>query len=232
MNLGIIVAMEEELAPILPLIPCQKVNKKPFQLYSYKKENLQLSIIVSKIGKAAAAAATTYLIENYNPECIINIGTCGGVNNANLASIILANSAAYHDVDVTGFGYKLGQLPQQPEIFTNSNSTCNFQELSNFLKNSYSILNGLIITGDQFVANKDRVNIIKNMYPSIVAIDMEAAAIAQVCLMYNKSFIFLKKVSDLADHEATDSFKDELTKMNQQIPQIVLDLLNYLEKNI
>lgn len=229
MHLGIIVAMEEELAPILPVLPCQKVNNI-FQLYQCKKNNLQISIIVSNIGKTAAASATTYLIENYNPDFLLNIGTCGGLNNTNIASIILANSTAYHDVDVTAFGYKLGQLPKEPAIFTSNNHIYNFQEISTFLKNRYPVLNGLIVTGDQFVANKDRVNIIKNMYPNIVAIDMEAAAIAQVCVRYNKSFIFLKKVSDLADSEATDSFKDELTKMNQQIPQIVLDLLHYLEE--
>ncbi|UQY80814.1 5'-methylthioadenosine/S-adenosylhomocysteine nucleosidase [Candidatus Hepatincola sp. Av] len=229
MHLGIIVAMEEELEPILPVLTCQKVNKV-FQLYQCKRNNLQISIIVSNIGKAAAASATTYLIENYNPDFLLNIGTCGGVNNTNIASIILANSAAYHDVDVRAFGYKLGQLPKQVEVFSGGNQTVKFQDLSTFLKNRYPLVNGLIITGDQFVANKDKVNIIKNMYPNIVAIDMEAAAIAQVCLMYKKNFAFLKKVSDLADADATDSFKNELIKMNQQIPQIVLDVLNYLEK--
>jgi adenosylhomocysteine nucleosidase len=53
------------------------------------------------------------------------------------------------------------------------------------------------------------------MYQNIIALDMEAASIAQIALQYNKDFILIKKISDAADEEASTSFKQEVSNINQ-----------------
>ena len=229
MHIGIIIAMEEELASISNAVPLTQV-KQIFPIYKARQKNLELSVIISKIGKAAAASATTYLIEKYNPDLIINIGSCGGLNKAKLASIIVSDVAAYHDVDVTGFGYKLGQLPGQNETFTANKNTYNCTDLHQYLKKDYPILDGTVITGDQFVNSQEDILAIKSIYPNTVAIDMEAAAIAQICNLYNKDFLLVKKVSDLADSNATSSFKEEIQKMNEKMPLLITKILEYFQK--
>jgi adenosylhomocysteine nucleosidase len=158
---------------------------------------------------------------------ILNIGSCGGVNGANVGDIILSNIAGYWDVDVSGFGYKLGQIPGCAENFASNNNHINW---NNLVKNiqSKEVLTGFVISGDSFVNDEKKVAEIKNIYPNTLAIDMEGASIAQICNLYNKDFILVKKVSDKADKNATHSFKNEIINMEEKTSTIVKDILDYL----
>merc|ERR1719277_1421368 len=70
------------------------------------------------IGKVASASVATAVALKYKPHCIINTGVCGGLkDDMKIGDIILAENCRYHDVDATKFGYKLGQVPKQPEMF-------------------------------------------------------------------------------------------------------------------
>lgn len=232
MRIGIVVAMEEEFQALNSIFQEKLEEDNFYKIYSanYEKngKNVEIFGIISKIGKAASASATTHLINKYNPDFLINMGSCGGLNNSVVSSIILSKSAGYCDVDVQAFGYKLGQLPQQPEFFESKDSIVNFSNLLNFVKSEHNVLSGFVITGDSFIADPAKVEVIKNIYPNTLAVEMEATAFAQVCTTYNKDFLLVKKVSDMADSDASTSFKDEINKMSENTTDIIKSVLDFL----
>lgn len=232
MRIGIIVAMEEEFQALNSIFQEKLEEDNFYKIYSanYKNNGKSVEIfgIISKIGKSASASATTHLINKYNPDFLINMGSCGGLNNSSVSSIILSKSAGYCDVDVQAFGYKLGQLPQQPEFFESQDKTLNFTKLLDFVKKQHSVLSGFVVTADSFIADPNRVEIIKNIYPNTLAVEMEGASFAQVCNTYGKDFLLVKKVSDMADTDATKSFKDEINKMSENTTDIIKSVLDYL----
>lgn len=230
MRIGIVVAMEEEFQALNSIFQEKLEDDNFYKIYSANYKNIEIFGIISKIGKAASASATTHLINKYNPDFLINMGSCGGLNTASISSIILSASAGYCDVDVQAFGYKLGQLPQQPEFFNSKDNTVKFNDLLSFVNQQHSVLNGFVVTGDSFIADPKKVEIIKNIYPNTLSVEMEGAAFAQVCTTYNKDFLLVKKVSDMADSDASESFKDEINKMSENTTDIIKSILDFLNK--
>lgn len=228
MKIGIVVAMEEEFQALNSILQEKIENDAFYKIYSSTYKNLELLGIISKIGKSATASATTHLINKHNPDFLINMGSCGGLNKAKVASIILSNTAGYCDVDVQAFGYKLGQLPQQPEFFESPNNKIDFKELLAFVNKNHSVLNGFVITADSFIASKEKVEEIKKIYQNTLAVEMEGASFAQTCNTYNKEFMLVKKVSDMADSDAGESFKDEINKMSENTADIIKEILDFI----
>ncbi len=230
MRIGIVVAMEEEFEALNSILKEKLIEDDFYKIYSSTYKNIEIFGIISKIGKTASASATTHLINKYNPDFLINMGSCGGLNNSSVSSIILSNKAGYCDVDVQAFGYKLGQLPQQPEFFESKDSTLKFMDLLNFIKRYHSVLNGFIITADSFISDPQKVELIKNIYPNTMAVEMEASSFAQVCSTYNKDFLLVKKVSDMANYEASKLFKKEISKMSENTTNIIKSVLDFIVK--
>lgn len=238
MNIGITVAMEEELEALKSFcisnsISLEKVNNNyNLSIYKFNYKKTQAFVIVSNIGKVAAACATVLLINSYKCGMIINIGTCGGLNGAGIGDIILSNKAGYSDVDVTVFGYKFGQLPMQPELFISSSNLYNFDKLfSEVSALNNNINTGTVITNDSFITNKELVNKIKNIYNNIKAVEMEGAAIAQTCYLLGADFLLIKKISDFADDNATHSFSEEIGNIAQDLPKVITTIFNNLQNN-
>lgn len=228
MKIGICIAMQEEFSAIASILNFKNNNTTtPLDIKEYSYKNLEIVAIISKIGKSFSANATSILINQYKCDVILNIGSCGGVNGANVGDVILSNIAGYWDVDVRGFGYKLGQIPGCDENFLSTNNKIVWNTLIENIQSS-KILSGFVISGDSFVSDDKLVEQIKNIYPDTLAIDMEGASIAQICNLYNKDFILVKKVSDKADKNATNSFKNEIINMEEKTSLIVKDILDYL----
>lgn len=229
MNIGLIFAMKEEATVLDSLFPQHTtVNHDFYTITTYDYNNITFTAIISNIGKAFAASATTLLIEKFNVDAVINIGSCGGIN-CKVGDVILSNQSLYHDVDVTGFGYEKGVIPQQELIYKANESIFNLNNLLTSFNNEETPQTGIIATGDQFINNLDTVKNIHSMNNDIRALEMEAAAIAQVCKSYNKDFLLIKKVSDLADNNADSSFKGEIVNFDKKIITIIENIIKQIK---
>ncbi len=221
----IISAMEEERKEYLNLI----ANKEtiPHQFYSiYKgsyKDKTVISI-VSGIGKTNSAATTSFVIETFKPKLIINVGTCGGFAPCKVADIIVSQCCAYADVDLTVFGYQKGQMANEDATF---NSYPNFNKLFENLNLNF-VKTGLICTADSFISNQSKIQDIVLQYKNPICVEMEATAIAQVCNHYNQDAIFIKKVSDLADSNASESFAENVNLVNENLLKVLDGVLGSL----
>ena len=165
-------------------------------------------LVKSKIGKVASSYVTTLLINNFELDYIINVGTCGAVNNKlQYLDIVVGNRLFYHDADVTAFGYKYGQMAQCPVYFESQ------RELVERAKKFNNIFIGDIVSGDEFVDDSykmlKKINCYFKEY-DILACDMESTAIAHVCNLANIPIIIIRTISDVLDFEGTKRDFSEL----------------------
>lgn len=226
MKYGIICAMEEEIKELrAQLTNANEENIANMIFYSGQINDHEVVLVRAGIGKVQAGVTTAFLIENFKVDAVINSGSAGGIG-AGLAvgDLVLSTGAAYHDASATVFGYKPGQLPQQPQIFEAD------QELLQAVSEAASqaglqVKPGLIVTGDQFVSSQAQIAAIKEIYPQALCCEMEGAAVAQVAYQFDKPFLIVRAMSDVGDEDAGQSFDEFIIDAGKKSAQMILNLL-------
>ncbi len=227
--IAIIGAMSEEVLEIKSKI--KNMTEKTYvniKFYEGMIEDKFVVLMQSGIGKVNASLSTTVLLEHYNIEKVINIGTAGGLKpDCEVLDIVISENVFYHDVDVTAFSYKLGQVPQMPLYFkSDENLVVLAEKILKTEKLAYH--KGLIASGDQFISNEEQRKRILTQFSEVIAVEMEASAIAQVCYIYKKPFIILRSLSDIAGKESELTFSKFLEQSATNSANIVLKLINNL----
>lgn len=229
MKIGIIGAMEQEVARLKDLLTdmtCQE--KAGCRFYTGKLDGFDVVLLQSGIGKVAAAVGTTLLLEEFKPACVINTGSAGGFHSSlNVGDVVVSTEVRYHDADVTAFGYEMGQMAQQPAAFMASENLMQVVEQAVEASNQHAV-RGLICTGDAFVCSADKQAFIRTHFPEVVAVEMEAAAIAQVCHQFNVPFVVVRAISDVADKESPMSFEEFLPLAAESSSVMVRDVVKRL----
>lgn len=224
--IGIIGAMEQEVTLLASMITNpQEAQIAGVRFIQGSLENQSVVLLRSGVGKVQAAMATTLLHEHFKPTTVINIGSAGGlISGMEIGDIIISDEAAHHDVDLTPIGLAPATLPGLPQTFPSDPALIALvKDVLTELKINSQI--GLIATGDAFIADQVRVETIKNTFPNVKAVEMEAAAIAQVCYLYQTPFIVIRALSDLPDKEMPMSFVEYLDFAAKNSANIVLQVL-------
>lgn len=228
--IGIIGAMKEEIEMIISKM--ENIDEVHFGIRTFfvgTYNDKEIVIVKAGIGKVNAAITTTLLIENFELECIINIGVAGGQNGVKHKDVIISDYVLYHDVDVTKFSdYKHGQVPGQELLFvadqTLINNTVYILEK---LDIEYKI--GKIASGDQFVTELHDLEKVNQMYDDIYAVEMEAAAICHVATLYEVPFIVYRSISDvLGDETQGSDFYEFLNEAAENASKVLSELLKVL----
>ncbi|MDK6808756.1 5'-methylthioadenosine/adenosylhomocysteine nucleosidase [Ligilactobacillus agilis] len=226
MKYGIICAMEEEIKELrAQLTNANEENIANMIFYSGQINDHEVVLVRAGIGKVQAGVTTAFLIENFKVDAVINSGSAGGIGTGlAVGDLVLSNGAAYHDASATVFGYKPGQLPQQPQIFEAD------QELLQAVSEAASqaglqVKPGLIVTGDQFVSSQAQIAAIKEIYPQALCCEMEGAAVAQVAYQFDKPFLIVRAMSDVGDEDAGQSFDEFIIDAGKKSAQMILNLL-------
>lgn len=228
---GIIGAMEAEIALLkqsMTQVQTQVIGATT--VYTGLLEGKNAVLCLSGIGKVNAAISTTILLEHFACDCIINTGSAGGLNlKLNIGDIVIGKEVAHHDVDVTAFGYKYGQVPQLPERYF-SHKTMIFAaemaagQVSADIKSHL----GVIVSGDQFINSEEMLSRICGNFPDALAVEMEAAAIAQTCHQLNKPFVIIRAISDNGDSNAAVNFEVFLETAAVNSANLVRSLLRQM----
>lgn len=232
MRIGIIGAMEEEVKELRSKMKnIETLNKGGIELYHGTLNDVDVVLLLCGIGKVAAAIGTTLLIDQYNPDYIINTGSAGGLSeDLNVGDVIISTEVRYHDVDVTLFGYEYGQLPKMPAGFSPDKMLIDCAKTAAEKFPEIHIRDGLIITGDSFIHSEDHVKRIKDNLPKMEATEMEAAAIAQVCHMFKTPFLIIRSISDVPGKESKQSFEEFLVVAAKHSSKLVEEILKELRR--
>ena len=226
MKIGIIAAMPEELAYLIQHLENASQEKVLGNTYHTGRIGaVELVLVESGIGKVMAAMSVAILADHFRVDAVINTGSAGALaEGISVGDVVIAEKLAYHDVDVTAFGYEYGQMAQQPLYFESDKKFVTLiQESLSKLDQNWHL--GLIATGDSFVAGDDKIAVIKEHFPQVLAVEMEGAAIAQAANALELPFLVVRAISDNANHEASISFDEFIVEAGLRSAQALLTLL-------
>jgi len=225
MKIAIMGAMVEEVDPFLelgehePLLQYfKKHNDVSYAQNLYheaKYKNLDIVLSYSKIGKVNAALTAATMIEHFGCEMLLFTGVAGAIApELEIGDLVVATQLCQHDLDITAFGHPHGYVPEG-KVYTEPD-----RELIHIAKSvadekGITVKKGIIATGDQFIADNKKKAWIANTFDAD-AIEMEGAAVAQVCDALDVPFFVLRAISDTADMDATFDF-DEFLKHSSQV---------------
>ncbi len=225
---GIIAAMQEEMQEIANIME-EKENKKIYELDFVKGRinNAEVVLVEAGIGKVNAARTTQILIDNFNIDAIINVGSAAAASDdLNIGDIIIGKELVQHDFDITAFGHKKGYISNVGGSVKSDEALIEkFEEAMNNLENKdYKIKIGTIASGDIFcteVAMKKKINSKFNAE----AIEMEGAAIAQVCYLDKIPFIIVRSISDNPNGNNNITFEEYLQLASKRCSEILKNVI-------
>jgi adenosylhomocysteine nucleosidase len=209
MTLAIVAAMHQELAAVLALMPCERKQMaagREFWLGGLHGQ--QVVIVLSRIGKVAAATTATALIERFGVDRIVFTGVAGGLApGVERGDVVVADSFLQHDLDASPI------FPRHEVPLYGKSRFATDVALSDRLAAavrqalpSAKLHRGLVISGDRFVSTSQESRALQQALPDALAVEMEGAAIAQVCHDYGVAYAAVRTISDRADDEATGDF--------------------------
>ncbi len=196
MKIGVLTAMSSEHDRIVSLM--EQVSEETHGSFKYTKGVLGGNTLILQqcgIGKVNAALGSAALINAYSPDCVISTGVAGGIDKSlNVMDVVVSQNVVYHDV-WCGEGNEYGQVQGLPAQYEGAKALCEVALKLNEKQNT-KIHAGLICTGDQFITARKELDVIKSHFPKGLAVDMESAAIAQTCYIYNVPFVSFRIISD------------------------------------
>ena len=132
-------------------------------------------------------------------------------------------------MEATVFGYEYGQVPQLPPAFMADSRLMEAARKAVEDIGEHASAEGLIVTGDTFMSDADRVARVRDLFPDALASEMEAAAVAQVCHQFGVPFVVIRALSDIAGKESAMSFDEFLPKAAKHSAEAVMRAVSNLQ---
>ena len=193
-TIGVLTAMSVEYRQVAAMLQdAETVKSGPQEFLVGSLGESKVVLLQCGIGKTNAATGVTNLIMTFHPDCVISTGVAGGIDTRlDVMDVVIGKEVCYHDV-YCGDDCDPGQVQGLPRLFKGDERLV---ELASTLKTDVHIVSGLICSGDQFITNRDELDVIKGKYPQGLAVDMESGAIAQVCHLWCIPFLSFRIISD------------------------------------
>ena len=229
-TIAVVGAMEQEIELLREsMADVKHVSFGKFSAYEGELAGKRTVLVLSGIGKVNAAVSTSWVIHQFAPDCVINTGSAGGLGKGlKVGDVVIGETVAHHDVDVTAFGYVWGQVPQLPAVFASDSNLIRQAEKAAQVFEGAAVTQGLIVSGDRFVHSSEGVAEIRSHFPEVKAVEMEAAAIAQTCHQLEVPFVIIRAVSDSADEKADVSFEEFLKTAAVSSAKMVTEIVKSL----
>lgn len=233
MKIAILGAMDEEISLIRSSLS-HVTEKKIANLTVYKGHlnGVEIALVKCGIGKVAAAVSTTLIINDFQPDYVINTGSAGGFSQERvIGDIIIASELRHHDVDLTFFGYEIGQCAGMPAKYDCHPKliACAQKAMAALPEVGFEV--GLICTGDAFIGSDQGAANIRQNFSAIGAAEMEGAAIAQTCHLLNVPFLVIRSLSDIAGVSSTVSFQTYLEKAAKNSAELVMQTISLINND-
>ena len=230
-RIGIIGAMAQEVSILAgQLENAERYEHAGFVFHTGTRHGLEIVILQSGIGKVNAAVGTAILLERHQPDAIINTGSAGGfATDLAIGDVVISDELRHHDVDAVVFGYELGQVPGMPAAYPADKRLREIARGAIAALGEVNVREGMIATGDAFMADPGRVAATRAQFPTMLAVEMEGAAIAQTCYLYDCPFVVIRALSDIPgsgdNHLSFEQFLDTAADhSSRMVDQMLLTL--------
>jgi adenosylhomocysteine/aminodeoxyfutalosine nucleosidase len=215
-RIAIMGAMPEEIEPlVVNLENVQEIDYADNTYYVGTYRGQEVVVAYSKIGKVFATLTAATLIEKFECDTLLFSGVAGAISpDLHIGDLVIAQGVCQHDLDITAFGHPHGYVPEG-QVCTWSDSQ--LREIAHKVAydKGVTLKEGIIATGDQFVADPERKAWIAETFKAD-ALEMEGAAVAVVCHALEVPFFILRAISDSADMDAGFDF-DAFLKSSAKI---------------
>ncbi|MEH7379858.1 5'-methylthioadenosine/S-adenosylhomocysteine nucleosidase [Bacillus sp. JJ1533] len=234
MKIAIIGAMDEEVDILRGKIENRRETTVAGSVfYTGTLNGYDVILLKSGIGKVNAAISTTILLLQFKPDFVVNTGSAGGhLETLNVGDIVISSEVRHHDVDVTAFDYEYGQVPGLPAAFKADEKLIELAEKSAEGITDIQVVTGLIATGDSFMNDPERVSFVSQKFGDLYAVEMEAAAVAQVCHQFEVPFVVIRALSDIAGKESDVSFEQFLQTAAVNSSKVVERMVEEINRSL
>jgi adenosylhomocysteine nucleosidase len=224
--LAIVSAMQHEMRALLPLLHDPlSVRLAGRDFHQGTIHGQPVVLVLSGIGKVAAATTAVLLMHEFNVRQLVFTGVAGGLRRGvKVGDVVVARQLLQHDMDASPL-FPRFEIPltgrSRFEVDGNladalataaqrcldrADALIGTQHLCDFGIDAALVHQGLIVSGDRFVASEVQSSELRELLPDALAVEMEGAAVAQVCADFERPFAVLRTISDRADDTAHIDF--------------------------
>ncbi len=217
-TVGIIGAMPSELVDIRNALNTEEIIEKAgYEFHIANLENIRVVSVCCGVAKVNAAVCAQVLIDNFDPEFVVNTGIAGGMNvKVKVCDVVIADCCQHHDVTMR---FLENYPPYASSFETDKKLIDAVVETCKKLYIPYHI--GKIVSGEQFISdNAVKKSIVDAFSP--LAVDMESAGIAHCCFRNKTPFVTVRCISDNADDDGEMSFEEFEVKAAKRNADVVI----------
>lgn len=209
--LGIIGAMPQEVEQLKAEMKQPEITVVAgMEFYKGSIGDKEVVVVKSGIGKVNAAMCVQILVDRFGVDGVVNTGIAGSLQaEINIGDMVLCTDAVQHDMDAVAFGYPVGQIPQMGVFSFPAD-----EKLRQLAKSCCGKVNpeigvyeGRILTGDQFISDKNKKNWLAETFHGACT-EMEGAAVAQAAFLNQIPFLIIRAISDKADDSASVDYPE------------------------
>lgn len=240
-------ALPDELAPALARAVGQADRACGREFWSGVWHQQPYVAVLSRIGKVAAASTAALLIQRHQVDAIVFTGVAGGLaHGVRVGDAVVATEFLQHDMDAAPLFARhvipldgISHFPSDPELSLRLERAARHAQAQMRAEwplgwqgldlSRSAIHTGLIISGDRFVSRASESQALRERLPDALAVEMEGAAVAQVCRDHGIPFAAVRLISDRADDHAHPDFLRLVTDLAAPFSTHLLDHL--LHKN-
>lgn len=229
-TIGIIGAMECEIESLKTKMT--EVQVKPVKSSTFhvgKIHGVNVVLAQCKVGKVHAAMCAQTMLDFFELDALINVGVAGGLSHdRKVGDLVISDKLAYHDMDVTAFGYEPGRTPGTESLYFEADS--NLIEMAKSVAGKIyvgAVVVGTIASGDQFICSADVKRRIHETFGA-ECVEMEGAAIAHTAVSNKKPFVVIRSISDNADGEADFSFDQFAVEAAEKSAAVVDEMIKMM----
>jgi adenosylhomocysteine nucleosidase len=240
--IGIMSAMHEELAAVLADMPDeQRVSVAGRDFWVGRWQGHSVVAVLSRIGKVAAATTATVMLERFGVSALVFTGAAGGLGpGVRVGDVVVASGLVQHDMDASPL-FPRHEVPLYGRAIFETDAALSAQladaaqkvllevdrylgpdTLAQFELGSPQMHRGLIVSGDRFVSTTAESQALHEALPDALAVEMEGAAVAQVCSDYGVPFTAVRTISDRADDAAHTDFNRFISQVASRYSRAIL----------
>jgi len=220
-RIAVVGAMQQELSSLLAEMPDEKpVSRAGREFWVGHLEGCEVVVVLSRIGKVAAATTATLLLSEFDVDRIVFTGTAGGLAaGVQVGDVVVADALLQHDMDASPLFprhevplYGRSRFGADPGM-SDALADAARRALGEHGTPAARVHRGLIVSGDRFVSRRAENDALQESLPDALAVEMEGAALAQVCHDFGVPFAVVRTVSDRADDTAHVDFNHFVTEV-------------------
>lgn len=225
-NILIITATDEEIEAIKAKFEnLEQIRVKDLTCWKGKTNQRNYILTKAGIGKVNAARVTQLMIDTFETEHIINIGAAGAVNEQlEIGDIVIGEKLVQHDFDTTAFGDERGYITGVGKYFESNENL--IKACSEVIENSRidtKNIFGIIATGDMFCTKNEIKEYIRKEF-NADCVEMEGAAIAQVCTLNKIPFLVIRSISDKLNGSNEIDYNEFAKLAAERVANFVLEI--------